>query len=103
MPGCLQSPVNIRREPQTQNSRAICSQSVPCQFYSLLCSKSILFSKLLSISWHLVLQFVTVSYRLQFLLKSYKQFLMRGKNLKEMDREEVKAWKWVGERQLWDE
>lgn len=28
---------------------------------------------------------------------------MRGKNLKERDREEVKAWKWVGERQLWDE
>lgn len=46
---------------------------------------------------------MTVSYRLQFLLKSYKQFLMRGKNLKERDREEVKAWKWVGERQLWDE
>lgn len=46
---------------------------------------------------------MTVSYRLQFLLKSYKQFLMRGKNLKERDKEEVKAWKWVGERQLWDE
>lgn len=28
---------------------------------------------------------------------------MRGKNLKERDKEEVKAWKWVGERQLWDE